>query len=105
MRSPIVVKTRDSFQWGGVDILIRVGEDIVAPIALISEDIGTTATQPTVSAELGEEFLRACLNTAWDLGLRPDGYMDVRESMKATAAHLQDMRAIAFGKLNVEKPT
>lgn len=49
-------------------------------------------------------FMRAALNAAWEMGLRPDGFDDTRESMKATNRHLEDMRSIAFGKLSIEKP-
>lgn len=49
-------------------------------------------------------FMRTALNAAWEMGLRPDGFDDTRESMKATNRHLEDMRSIAFGKLGVEKP-
>jgi hypothetical protein len=49
-------------------------------------------------------FLRAALNAAWGMGMRPDGFEDTRESMKATNKHLEDMRAITFGKLGVTKP-
>ncbi len=54
--------------------------------------------------DFGEEFLRAMLNAAWDIGLRPDGFNDTREGMAAKDQHLQDMRAITFGKLGIEKP-
>lgn len=60
---------------------------------------------PTIEAGPdGEAFLRAALNCAWEKGLRPDGFDDTRESMKATNAHLQDMRALAFHKIGAEKP-
>jgi len=52
----------------------------------------------------GQDFLRAALNAAWELGMRPDGFDDTRESMKATAAHLEDMRAIAFHKVGAPVP-
>ena len=51
-----------------------------------------------------ERFVRAIFNACWDAGMRPDGFDDTRESMKATNAHLQDMRAIAFGKLEIPSP-
>lgn len=52
----------------------------------------------------GEAFLRAALNCAWEQGLRPDGFEDTRESMRATNAHLEDMRALAFHKIGAPKP-
>ncbi len=44
----------------------------------------------------GQDFLQACLDAAWDAGLRPAGYLDTRESLKHIDAHLQDMRKLAF---------
>lgn len=44
----------------------------------------------------GRQFLQAALGCAWELGLRPAGFEDTRESMKATQAHLQDLRALVF---------
>jgi hypothetical protein len=49
-------------------------------------------------------FLQVALDAAWEMGLRPAGLLDTRESMKATAAHLEDMRAIAFHKIGADKP-
>lgn len=49
-------------------------------------------------------FLQAFIDCAWENGLRPTGYQNIHEAMKATDAHLQDMRAVAFGKLNIEPP-
>jgi hypothetical protein len=59
---------------------------------------------PVLAGADAEAFLRAAMNAAWELGLRPDGYLDTRESMTATNAHLQDMRALAFHKLGATKP-
>lgn len=63
--------------------------------------------QPPRLFEFGRDqdrFIRAIFNACWDAGMRPDGFDDTRESMKATNAHLQDMRAIAFGKLQIPSP-
>jgi hypothetical protein len=64
----------------------------IAPGSFIQED-------QTIQVDDG--FLRAFLDCAWELGLRPTGYSNVHEAMKATDKHLQDMRAIAFGKLKI----
>lgn len=97
------VLTRSDPFRGGTDILITKGDAHVTDIVFV-DDGNLVAREPTLSGEDGEMFLRACLNAAWEAGMRPDGYHDVRENMKATDKHLQDMRAIAFGKLGVEKP-
>lgn len=88
------------------DVLIEFGDATVLPFALTIRDHATPVI-PTFSSEEtreGEAFLRAALNAAWDAGLRPDGYLDTRESMKATNAHLQDMRVLAFHKIGAQKP-
>lgn len=60
--------------------------------------------EPSIPHREAEQFLRAALNCAWDHGLRPDGYLDTRESMKHVDAHLQDMRALVFAKAGATKP-
>lgn len=50
-----------------------------------------------IAADVATDFLRAALNAAWEIGMRPDGFNDTRESMAATNHHLQDMRALVFG--------
>lgn len=59
-----------------------------------------------MAPEVGDQrqFLQAMLEAAWEVGMRPAGYSDVAGSMRAGEAHLQDMRAIAFAKLEVPKP-
>ena len=43
----------------------------------------------------GRDFLQAALDVAWEIGLRPDGYQDHTNELKATRYHLEDMRALA----------
>lgn len=50
-------------------------------------------------------FRKPKVHRSLDIGLRPDGFNDTRESMAATKAHLEDMREIAFHKIGAEKPT
>lgn len=98
------VKAHVNSYLDGTEIFIRLGEDgFVEPFTIMKRQPGGIVV-PSVSAEHGEAFLRAVLNAAWDAGLRPDGFNDTRESMKATNAHLQDMRALAFHKIGAEKP-
>lgn len=81
---------------GGTDVATSI-----TFLTVLEDDIGPG---PALRGTDAEAFLRAALNCAWEFGLRPDGYHDTRESMKATDAHLQDMRAIAFHKLGAGKP-
>lgn len=62
------------------------------------------SVDPSIGARQGTEFLKAALDCAWALGLRPDGFSDTTEQVRAMDRHLQDMRAITFAKLSVEKP-
>jgi hypothetical protein len=103
MTDPIRVLTNHNWLENGTEIQIRQGDKIIMP-ALVDRPRAGEPQPISIGAEHGEQFLRACLNAAWEIGLRPDGYNDTRESMKATDAHLQDMRALVFGKFGVEKP-
>lgn len=40
-------------------------------------------------------FLQAALDVAWEIGLRPAGFDDHTNELKATRAHLADMRKLA----------
>jgi hypothetical protein len=50
------------------------------------------------------QFLQAIVDGAWEAGFRPSGYGDVKESLSAKDAHLQDMRALAFHATGVTPP-
>ncbi|WP_421849829.1 hypothetical protein [Oricola sp.] len=49
-------------------------------------------------------FLQSALDEAWRIGLRPTGHDSSQTEFDALARHLEDMRAISFAKLRVEKP-
>jgi hypothetical protein len=87
----------------GYLVHIRYGErGHVEPFVITNIDQPNIRPSETIAAGPdGLDFLRAVLNCAWELGLRPDGFEDSRESMKATSAHLSDMRTIAFHKLGI----
>lgn len=73
---------------GSVDVITNITFERVGP-----ENRARGVSMPIAD---GEEFLRAALNAAWEYGLRPDGFMDTREAMVATKAHLADMRTLAL---------
>jgi len=50
-----------------------------------------------------KEIMQALLDAAWENGMRPSGYGDVKESVAAVKAHLSDMRMIAFHKIGVKQ--
>lgn len=41
-------------------------------------------------------FLQAALDCAWEHGLRPRGFDDHTNELRATRTHLEDMRALVF---------
>ena len=47
-----------------------------------------------------DDFLRAIVDAAWDAGIRPTGFGDHTNELKATRYHLEDMRLLA----KVRKP-
>lgn len=87
----------------GIGVAIFKDDALCTSMTFEVREPGSIIT-PTMGEREGEAFLRAALNAAWEQGLRPDGFNDTRESMKATNAHLQDMRAIAFHKIGAAKP-
>lgn len=53
---------------------------------------------PTIADGEGysaRDFLQACMDAAWDLGLRPKGFADQKNELQAVRYHLEDMRALA----------
>lgn len=47
------------------------------------------------SFEQTDDFLRAIMDVAWDAGLRPTGFEDHTNELKATRYHLEDMRLLS----------
>lgn len=105
MSEPWKVRARYAPWMDGEEVVIFKGQNIVR-FTLEPFDPHGFVTEPTVRSHQddGNSFLRAVLNAAWELGLRPDGFDDTRESMAATKQHLEDMRALAFYKIGAEKP-
>lgn len=89
---------------GGYDVTMyrKMDEDgaidLVEPLRLrrVGPHESAKPYGPTFSARQGEAFLRGMLNAIWEMGMRPDGYQDQRETTVATKAHLEDMRALVF---------
>lgn len=53
---------------------------------------------------LDERAAQRLMDDLWNCGIRPTEGAGTAGSMAATAAHLADMRAIAFSLLKIEKP-
>lgn len=54
---------------------------------------------------LEESEAQVLANTLWDAGIRPVGSNGSAGQLAAKEAHLQDMRALAFQGLKLQKPT
>ncbi len=54
----------------------------------------STADQPIPADEV-ENFLRAAMDAAWEMGLRPTGFDDHTNELTAVRYHLEDMRLLA----------
>lgn len=108
MKGTWVIRADRDFEWNGIVVGMHVEypdgtRGDVQPLNFVTRTPGEVS-KPVFVPPDGEAFLRAALNAAWEIGLRPDGFHDTRESMKATNAHLQDMRALAFHKTGAMKP-
>jgi hypothetical protein len=90
-------------------LLIQKGDGLyVAPLTIVEVPdhlipMDTLSTMRRSDDDV-EGFLRASLNCAWELGMRPDGFLDTTESMAATRKHLEDMRALAAAAHGVVLP-
>lgn len=77
---------------------------VVAPFLVLERDEAAALERPTLSEthadvqdNLGDVtgFLQAAMDEAWRIGLRPAGFADTANELKATRYHLEDMRKIA----------
>lgn len=72
----------------------------VRPLTLEVVDPGLLVDAPTLDgtweSNFGVEgFMQAALDAAWEMGLRPTGFADHTNELKAVRYHLEDMRALA----------
>lgn len=71
---------------------------------LAPDDYTVQAKARTVGGVNGQDFLQAILNHAWDIGMRPVGFLDTTKEVGALREHLHDMRALVFtGKIDPAK--
>jgi hypothetical protein len=81
-------------------------DDVEVGALVFTKEPNGLLKEPTFSGDRRDTLalLQALLEEAWKLGLRPIGYSEIKEQMKATDAHLQDMRSIVFHKMGAPKP-
>jgi hypothetical protein len=72
---------------------------VVEPFIMRAFDDSPINPEPTIRGQEGNEFLQAALEHAWEIGLRPKNWrVETTEQVAAMTNHLQDMRALVFGK-------
>jgi hypothetical protein len=101
VRAPIEAHDQIDFYLFEDDSLARtrhVGDGLV--MRPISE--GAYITGPTFSMRAEES--QRLMDELWSIGLRPLEAAGTAGSLAATTKHLEDMRALAFSKLEVPKP-
>ena len=91
-----------SAPWGGaIKVLLRSRERVATGLTWETLPEGSYL-EPTFT--LSDEDAQRLMDDLWNCGLRP---AQGRQSEGVTAAqgrHLEDMRTIAFGKLNMAAP-
>ena len=97
--------------WRGIEVAIVAINDfgevtgITEPLAIKAVPPGTMIDTPTLSGPEAQMFLQSALETAWRMGLRPTNWRDERPGeIKAMGAHLEDMRRLVFGPVNLPNP-
>ena len=57
---------------------------------------------PTVAGDTepskARNMLQALLDEAWNQGMRPIGYKEIKNDLEAVKYHLEDMRTLVFKK-------
>lgn len=90
-------------RWNGVyhghefHIIRNTGDDrdYVSAVDMKPVSRSMSISDQVIPFDEVEEFLQACMDAAWEIGLRPKGFADVGSQLKATQDHLEDMRHIA----------
>lgn len=76
---------------------------VAKPVEFEPHDPGTVrADHPAL--RLRHEEVQALIDTLWSAGLRPTQGKQSEGVTAAQARHLEDMRALVFAKLKVERP-
>ena len=77
----------------------------------IEEVLGSDGWHPAVAGDftapsylMRGEDAQELANRLWDNGIRPEQSKQSQGAHDAQGKHLEDMRSLAFAKLNVEKP-
>lgn len=96
----------DDFSFG-LMIESRASNPLFLTKLVLEEGMMGDYREPLRHKDIGapvREIAQAILDAAWDAGLRPNGFSDVKNETVAIRAHLNDMRCITFAKLNIKEP-
>jgi hypothetical protein len=74
---------------------------VAQPVSFVEVD-DDQITQPML--EIHQETAQRLMDELWNVGFRPTQGKQSEGQVAATERHLDDMRAIAFAKLEVPKP-
>lgn len=105
---------QDDFQRNDVKLFLvqtEPGGHRFIGTALVMSDANESGSETPADGRIlprganQRDLLQAIVDGAWEAGFRPSGYGDIRESLAAIDAHLQDMRALAFHATGVQPPT
>lgn len=78
----------------------RAGRSLATKIEYTEQVEGALLAEPSFVLSISQA--QALVNQLWDQGIRPK--QSNGSETPALASHLADMRAIAFAKLNIDKP-
>ena len=89
-----------SAPWhGGVELLVRQGNAYGVSVTMETKKPGLVV-EPTLRIGMAEA--QTLMDDLWNAGLRPTEGAGSAGSLRATEAHLNDMRALAFKQLGME---
>jgi len=86
-----------------VSIYLRDGRRYAKPVEMDENEERAVYREPVARITL--EAAQMLMDSLWNAGLRPIAGKQSEGVTAAQAAHLTDMRAIAFAKLNIPTPT
>lgn len=77
-----------------VDVVTGFQTETLEEGFIYTEDVGLS---------FANGLIQKIVDEAWEAGVRPTGYSDVKNETAAIHSHLQDMRAITFHKLGMKE--
>lgn len=101
MNGPTEIRARAEPYADAIGIFIQQGKSAARQIVMETMAEGEFRT-PLV--RLGIHEAQMLIDDLWSAGLRPTAGKQSEGMVSATEAHLRDMRAIAFAKLNIGQP-